>query len=216
MSAESLLPVARQILRVHQTRGAAPLELARALSVGTLQALASGALLCTEGEPSDVLFVLVSGAVRVLRRDPGGSPRELAVLEAPALVGQMGVVDGSPRSATCEASGPTEVLRIPAGDFHRLLGESSAASAALRRLLLSSLIQQLSLANQKVQAMIAPAPAPSAAGAPEEDVSDGDILRLAGVLDGWSVDRQSIDQQEVYFTEDEAMRRARESQSGKL
>jgi CRP-like cAMP-binding protein len=207
VSTETLLPVARKLLRSHRTRAAAPADLAQALSVGQRQDWPAGQILCEEGEPSDSLFVLLLGTIRVLRRDTSGTLRELATLEAPALVGQMGVVDRSPRSARCEAAGDVQVLSIQVDDFHRLLRETSAASAALRRLLLSSLIQQLSSANQKVRELAA-----APAGQPEEEtVSSGDILQLAGVLDGWSVDRQALDQ-EVSFTEDEDMRRTRDSQ----
>ena len=206
MTPAELTPIARALLRAHRTRAVTPTDLADALAVGRTFTLSEGEVLCKEGSPSEALYVLLSGEIQVLRRDPSGELRELAVLAAPALVGHMGLVDGSPRSATCVAVGSVQTLRLSRVDFDELLKQTTAASAALRHLLLSSLIHQLSAANEKVRELAAASTASA-----EEDVSSDDILKLAGVLEGWKVDTKELDRNKIRYTEDEDMRRTREA-----
>jgi len=214
MNSMQLVPVARTLLRAHSARGARPEELAEALSAGKPRRLEDGVVLCREGEPSDILYVLLRGDVRVTRNDSEGTPRELAILSAPALIGHMGLVDGSARSATCTARGDTGLLALDAPTFRATLGRPDGAGAALRHLILASLIHQLSTANDKVRDLIEQAePAPSAVpAAKKRRVQEDDVLKLAGVLDGWSVDTSDLDD-DIEFVEDEDSRRTREARN---
>jgi len=216
LNVEVLNPIARKLLRSHRVRGVRPKDLAVALFAGRPYRVADGKRLCREGEPSDSMFVLLKGSIQVLRKDDRGDERQLAVLQAPALVGHMGLVDGSPRSASCVAVGEIGCLLMDRVTFQRLLNESSAGGGAMRRLLLASLIGQLTSANTLIKEMITDAPAPQSTAAPvqEKDISPDDILKLAGVLDGWSVERSKLDT-EVSFVEDEDMRRTREARNRK-
>ncbi len=214
MNTEVLKPIARRLLRSHRVQGARAGDLAAALSAGRPDRLADGERLCSEGEPSDSMFVLLKGDIRVLRRDDRNEERELAVLTAPALVGHMGLVDGSARSASCVAMGDIGYLRLTRETFQRLLDESTAAGGAMRRLILASLIGQLTSANTRIKEMIEAPELPDEAAPARSDISSDDILKLAGVLDGWSVDRSAMDT-DVRFVEDEDMRRTREARGRK-
>lgn len=218
MNADVLKPIARKLLRAHRVQGARPEDLAEALSSGRPRRVGDGERLCTEGEPSSSMFVLLKGQIQVLRKDDRGEERELAMLSAPALVGHMGLVDGSARSASCVASGEIGCLRIDEGTFQDLLQAPSAAGGAMRRLILASLIGQLTSANTRIQELIfeEPRSAPAATSAParRKNISSDDVLKLAGVLDGWSVDSSALST-DVRFVEDEDMRRTREARARK-
>jgi CRP-like cAMP-binding protein len=73
------------------------------------------AALCEAGDTgSDALFVLVSGRAVVTRPGDGAVERSIATLGPGDLVGELSVLDGSPRSATVRPQGgPLRVLRIP-------------------------------------------------------------------------------------------------------
>jgi CRP/FNR family cyclic AMP-dependent transcriptional regulator len=211
LNAEVLKPIARKLLRTHRVQGARSADLAQALATGKPRRVADGERLCSEGDPSDSMFILLKGRIQVLRKDDRGEERQLAMLTAPALVGHMGLVDGSARSASCVAMGEIGCLRLTRVAFQRLLEESSASGGAMRRLILASLIGQLTSANTRIKEMItAPEPQPDAPESLRRDISSDDILKLAGVLDGWSVDRTAMDT-EVRFVEDDDMRRTREA-----
>jgi CRP/FNR family transcriptional regulator, cyclic AMP receptor protein len=71
-------------------------------------ALADGAPLLVEGVRGDSLYVLVSGALEVRRRE-----RTVTVITEPgSVVGEMGLLLQSPASADVLASGNTTVRRI--------------------------------------------------------------------------------------------------------
>src|SRR3954470_17220135 len=83
--------------------------------------LRDGQILFTEGEPSEHLFVVRSGRVRILARSPQGSELVLAVLGPGEVIGELSVIDEGPRSATAEALGDVDLLAVPAADVRALL-----------------------------------------------------------------------------------------------
>jgi hypothetical protein len=84
------------------------------------------AAICEAGDTrSDALFVLVSGRATVLGRatvDGEEGERPIAMLRRGDLVGELSVLDGSPRSATVRPEGgPVQVLRIPGPSLRGVL-----------------------------------------------------------------------------------------------
>ena len=100
------------------------------LPVGALEQLAReslirtyrrGQVLCTEGDPGESLFVLEEGQLRVTQWNFAGDEAVLAVVDAPAAVGELSLLDGSPRSANLTAAGPVRVRLIPRKAFIALI-----------------------------------------------------------------------------------------------
>ena len=82
--------------------------------------------ICRAGDvDSDEVFVLLSGTAAVVGRpggDPGAGEKTLATLRRGDLIGELSVLDGSPRSATVRPEGePVRVLRIPGPSLRALL-----------------------------------------------------------------------------------------------
>jgi CRP/FNR family transcriptional regulator, cyclic AMP receptor protein len=82
-----------------------------------------GQVLCNEGDPGESLYILEEGQLRVTQWTSSGDEAVLAVVEAPAAVGELSLLDGSPRSATLTAVGPVRVRLIPRKAFISLLQE---------------------------------------------------------------------------------------------
>jgi CRP/FNR family transcriptional regulator, cyclic AMP receptor protein len=76
---------------------------------------APGELIFAEGDLGDSLFVLVAGEVEVTRHEREGAA--LAVLGAPAVFGEMSLVDREQRSATVRARTPVTALQLTAENF---------------------------------------------------------------------------------------------------
>ena len=76
------------------------------------------------GDSTDALFVLVSGSAKVLNRDAEGREVILSLLGAGECFGEMGLIDGSPRSADVVSCEPCELLVIAKSDFARALAEN--------------------------------------------------------------------------------------------
>ena len=75
---------------------------------------AAGEVIFEEGELGDSLFVIVSGEVEVLRRDPAGQPGVIATLSPPQSFGEMSLIDKEYRSATVRAKSDAELLHLSA------------------------------------------------------------------------------------------------------
>ncbi len=91
-----------------------------------------GQVVFTEGDLADGLYVLAAGAVRFATTGPTGQ-RIHGTLTGVELFGEMGVLDGEPRSATATASGMCVAYFIPADLFLDLLERSALVSARLLR-----------------------------------------------------------------------------------
>jgi CRP-like cAMP-binding protein len=88
--------------------------------------LRDGQILFTEGEPSDHLFVVRSGRIRIVARSPRGDELVLSVLGPGEVLGELSVIDQGPRSATAEALGEVELLAVAAADVRALLEREPA------------------------------------------------------------------------------------------
>ena len=126
-------------------------SLATALANGELVSFKSKEFICKEGSPAQEMYIIIGGQVRVLRKDHSAKVRELARLGAPSLIGEMGLIDGSVRSATCVALGQVTAIRIEKEIFKSLISEASAEGSAFRHQLLSVMGRQLSRTNEKIR-----------------------------------------------------------------
>jgi CRP-like cAMP-binding protein len=111
LTAEELLPVAELCTEVE---------------------LAAGALLFSQGELGDSLYVVVSGGVLAVR-----DGKELARLGAGECVGELAALDWEPRSATVTAVEPTKLIRLERDDLFDLLGDHPELVRALAGVLVA-------------------------------------------------------------------------------
>lgn len=84
--------------------------------------LTKGSLLIREGEVSDVVYILVSGQLKVFTRDRRGREHVFNVLSAGEVLGEM-FLDGGPRSASVAALTDAECVEIAGGEVRVLLRE---------------------------------------------------------------------------------------------
>ena len=96
-----------------------PLDgLTRLAERGHPRVFPTGSVLMRQGESAEVMYVLLSGKVRVERSHPDlVDPVFLADLGAGEVVGEMGLLDGQPRSATVTAIEDTETLELDGADL---------------------------------------------------------------------------------------------------
>ena len=94
-------------------QGTSP-EARRTLSErGRVRTFEAGEVLMRQGEDADAMYVILAGRVRVERDAPGHSaPALLAELGANDVVGEIGVLDGGPRTATVTAVEQTRTLEL--------------------------------------------------------------------------------------------------------
>lgn len=97
----------------------------------------------TEGQPGDSLYLIARGEVRVVR-GLGEKTRDLAVLGAGAVFGEMALLTRSPRAASAITTRAALLLEFPREAVHEALQRSPALGRALetwcRGRLLSNLL----------------------------------------------------------------------------
>ncbi len=111
-----------------------------------VRSLAAGQVVCREGDPAGPAWVIISGSVRVYRRDlknPNGV-EELGRLGPGAVFGEMASFLDQPRSATVQAVAPTEVLEMPGDLLHTL----AKTHPALLRVIVHSLKERAGLSQE--------------------------------------------------------------------
>ncbi len=82
-----------------------------------------GAIVIVEGDPTDSLYIVISGRLKVMMSDAEGKEVILAMLGPGEFFGEMGLIDDSPRSATVMAVEPCELIVLAKRDFKRCLVE---------------------------------------------------------------------------------------------
>ncbi|MBV9076663.1 MAG: Crp/Fnr family transcriptional regulator [Methylobacteriaceae bacterium] len=92
----------------------------------------AGQRLFVQGDVADAAFVLLEGKVDVVLSD-GGNQVKVAELGQNAILGEMGILSGMPRSATVVASEPSSALRIDRRVFLELLSQFPQMSLAIMR-----------------------------------------------------------------------------------
>lgn len=140
-----------------------------------------GQALIAEGEPSDWMMLLLGGIVDVGKRkigaeadkeEPGNTTR-LAVLKEGAVLGEMSMLDGEPRYASCWALSEVEAAVLTRAAVARLISSHPTIGAKLLVKLTQLLAQRLrNTSNQLVKvlqkagqdaALNAPGPGPGTA-----------------------------------------------------
>jgi NTE family protein len=98
-----------------------------------------GQILFRENEAADSLYVVLTGCLGVIVRDNNGRDILIARIAAGETVGEMGLLDGSVRSATVEALRDTELLKLDKASYEDLLMRHPKSMRALISLLVRRL-----------------------------------------------------------------------------
>jgi len=103
--------------------------------------LPAGTTLFEEGQPGGALYVVIHGKVAV--RQAG---REVAVLGAGEVVGEMAILDEAPRSASAVVTEDADLLCVSAEAFHDAIQETTDFADGVIRVLTQRLRQQTNAA----------------------------------------------------------------------
>lgn len=98
--------------------------------------------LCIEGEPGNEVFILLTGEVKILKRD-GAGERFIGTEKAGGFIGEMAVLDPAPRSATLVAGDDgARALRLNGDAFRDALNRDPTIAASVLRTLAQRLRRQ--------------------------------------------------------------------------
>ena len=121
---------------------------------------AAGDALFLEGDPSDVVYLIESGIVAVTK-ERSDEPVLLGRVEAGEFLGEMGVVEEMPRSASARAETAVEATIFQSGEFMtRVSQDSDLALNLIRRLSMRLRSVDNRIANLEPEPEPAPMPLP--------------------------------------------------------
>jgi len=106
-----------------------------------------GELIIEEGKYDNWIYFLISGKVRIEKQG-----ETIAVLKRRGdLFGEMGIIDGSPRSASVVAIDETVCLAVDASYMDRLVGNEKITFASiLYRVFAEILVNRLRIADEEL------------------------------------------------------------------
>lgn len=99
------------------------------LEIRELEALAGNMLLASvhagdivfqEGDPGHFLALVLEGKVEIIKETDNHDSRKLGIATPGKTVGEMALIDGEHRSATCRSTTDSELALLTAPHFHSL------------------------------------------------------------------------------------------------
>ena len=114
-------------------------DLEAVVAASRLRAFRRGQVVFTRGDPGDALIVVISGRVKVVMRSADGAELTLTIIQPGAVLGEISVADGGPRSADAEALEDCRLLLVPRDTVLSLCARVPAAAQALLVLITANL-----------------------------------------------------------------------------
>lgn len=133
--------LAEELGQLSLFQGLPPGALARLAEGARRVAPADGTTLFAQGDAPDAVYAVLDGRGRVRVGAPDNAAKRLMVevFRAGDVFGEIGALDGAPRSADAVAIGEVRLARIPAAAFLAVAGSEPALGLALARMLSSRL-----------------------------------------------------------------------------
>jgi CRP-like cAMP-binding protein len=103
-----------------------------------------------EGDGGDFMLMIIEGKVEVQKRDRWNTPQLIAAVEAGRTLGEMSMIDGEPRFATCVATQPTLVAVLHRESLARIIVEQPMLGAKILMELVLMLSQRLRATGERL------------------------------------------------------------------
>ena len=113
-----------------------------------------GVEIIREGDGGDFMLMLVEGKVEVHKRDRWNTPQLLAVVEAGRTLGEMSMIDGEARFATCIAVEPAMIAVLDRENLARIIVEQPLLGAKILMELVLMLSQRLRITSQRLLGLL--------------------------------------------------------------
>jgi CRP/FNR family transcriptional regulator, cyclic AMP receptor protein len=123
----------------------------------------NGVEVLSEGDAGDFMLILVDGKVDVHKRDRWNTPQLLATVEAGRSLGEMSMIDGEARFATCTAVGRVLIAVLDREALARIIVEQPLLGAKILMELVLMLSQRLRATSQRLLSVLNEHPADGSA-----------------------------------------------------
>ncbi len=117
------------------------------------RAFEPGEMVVRQGDETDAVFVIASGIVTVQLPAKNTAPTRISSLGPGAIFGEMGLIDGSPRSADVVAETDAECWVLSIDALHDFLGENPTVMNQVLTNLVKDLSDRLRQSNRMVMSL---------------------------------------------------------------
>ncbi|MGI8911416.1 MAG: cyclic nucleotide-binding domain-containing protein [Rubrobacteraceae bacterium] len=152
-------------------------ELAEIMSPASF---AAGASIYEEGGPEETLYVVTSGAVEVHKKILPGRRHHLAAIQAPAVIGEMGLLTEPRAAASVTARTPVEAQGIARDQFLEMLDEDSLAACKVIYEIGRTLAERMARTDESIAGIISQLERRNARGGHDPDVFGDRLLNEWG------------------------------------
>ncbi len=80
-----------------------------------------GDVIMKEHDDGDFFVIILTGEIAVIKDNGSGEPKQLAVVGPGASLGEMSLINGKPRFATCVAKEPTDIAVLTRDTIYDIL-----------------------------------------------------------------------------------------------
>jgi CRP/FNR family cyclic AMP-dependent transcriptional regulator len=144
-------PTAEALRQVPLLSGLAETERAEVAALAELRTLEAQLPLFREGDAGDALVFLLSGSAQVVKKDPAGKHQVLSVVSAPAVLGEMAVLEGGgKRSASAIAVGAVTLAVVPGPALRSRMSSGNVAALKIAHGLARILARRLGEVNARL------------------------------------------------------------------
>ncbi len=109
-----------------------------------------GDVIMKEGDDGDFLVIILTGQISVVKTGRNGEHKQLAVVGPGASLGEMSLINGKPRLATCIAKEPTDMAVLTRDTLYDTLVLHPSLGNKVLLILLQILSDRLREANEKL------------------------------------------------------------------
>jgi CRP/FNR family transcriptional regulator, cyclic AMP receptor protein len=135
MPPELLEKHARLLHAIPLFAGLSPEQLTKVAALAQARSYPGRTAVVTQGEPASALFGIVHGRLKVSSAGPDGRDTVLGIMAEGEIFGEVALLDGGPRSATCTTMEPCELLVIARQPFLELVESSPSIGVKLLEVL---------------------------------------------------------------------------------
>ena len=112
-----------ELARVPLFERLSPAELEKLETLTSRRKFRSATAVFFQDDPSDSLYVVLSGSAKVFRTSEDGRDRILMIIRPGDAFGELAMIEGLPRSATVQTLEDTEMLCLTRADFEAFARE---------------------------------------------------------------------------------------------
>ena len=115
------------------------------------QSVKKDSVLFAEGMPGELLYIIMSGRVEIIKKTKDNEKIVLATMGVNEIVGEMSLIDSEPRSATSRTSEDSVMLVIKKQSFNEILQSDPRTAAKVLMGLLKIISRHLRMTDKKIE-----------------------------------------------------------------